>query len=89
MKRLKEVVCLLLDRGKWHDFPLVEPPVGDERRTSVWNVAREVEASAEDRQYWDELRSLWSQLQYVRSFLLPFRALPQVAIRSSTAKSRA
>ena len=77
LKRLKEVIGLLLDRGEW-TFPLDKPPAGDERRTSSWNVAHEVKASPEDRQHWAELRSLWSQLQNVRSFLSPFRALPGV-----------
>ncbi len=77
MKRLKEIVCLLLDRGKW-TFSLDKPPVGDERLTSVWNVAREVETSPEDRQHWAELRSLWNQLKNVRSPLPPFHALPQL-----------
>ena len=77
LKRLKEIVCLLLDRGEW-TYSLRKPPVGDERRTSTWNRAREEKASPEDRQYWAELKSLWSQLQNVKSSLPPFRALPQV-----------
>lgn len=55
LKRLKEIVCLLLEKGKW-TFSLKKPPVGDERLTSLWNVAREAEASPEDRRYWTELR---------------------------------
>jgi len=77
LKRLKEIVCVLLDRGEW-TFSLEKPPVGDERRTSTWNRARGEKASPEDRQYWAELKSLWSQLQNVKSSLPPFRALPQV-----------
>jgi hypothetical protein len=77
LKRLKEIVCLLLDRGEW-TMPLEKPPAGDERRTSFWNVAQDEKARPEDRQYWAELRSLWSQLQNVKSSLPPFRALPGV-----------
>jgi hypothetical protein len=62
LKRLKEIACLLLDRGEWLNS-LQKPPVGDERRTSMWSCAREKKASPEDRQYWAELRNLWIQLQ--------------------------
>jgi hypothetical protein len=78
VRRLKDIICLLLDKGEW-TMSLENPPVDeDERRTSLWNVAREANAGKEDRLHWAELRSLWTQLKNVKSSLTPFRALPQL-----------
>ena len=77
VRRVKEIVCLLLDRGEWNFVG--KPPVDDdERRTHLFTRVRKAGAGPKDRQYWAELRSLWTQLKDVKSSLTPFRVLPRL-----------